>query len=153
MKVLQPVFLALEKPWAPAGLALFACGISITLNYYFVHVLGLGVMWLAVTTAIITTLNFFFYFFYLRHLLGSMACAVLVPGILRILGAGAVLGIICWQTRELFFTGFLEWGFFSRFSALAIGGIVVGGIYIAACFLFRVPELEAFARRFLTRKK
>ena len=153
MKVLQPVFLALEKPWAPAGLALFACAISITLNYYFVHVLGLGVMWLAVTTAIITTLNFFFYFFYLRHLLGSMACSVLLPGILRILGAGAVLGIICWQIRELFFTGFLEWGFFSRFSALAIGGIVVGGIYIAACFLFRVPELDAFARRFLARKK
>jgi putative peptidoglycan lipid II flippase len=94
MKVLQPVFLALEKPWAPAGLALVACAISISLNYYFVHVLELGVMWLAVTTAIVTTLNFFFYFFYLRHLLGSMACSVLIPGMLRILGAGAVLGVI-----------------------------------------------------------
>lgn len=153
MKVLQPVFLALEKPWAPAGLALFACAISITLNYCFVHVLGLGVTWLALTTAIVTTLNFLFYFFYLRHLLGSMACSVLIPGLLRILGAGAVLGVLCWQTRELFFVDFLEWGFFARFSALAIGGIVVGGIYIAACFLFRVPELEAFARRFLSRKK
>lgn len=153
MKVLQPVFLALEKPWAPAGLALVACAISISLNYYFVHVLELGVMWLAVTTAIVTTLNFFFYFFYLRHLLGSMACSVLIPGLLRILGAGAVLGVLCWQTRELFFTDFLHWGFFSRFTALAIGGIVVGGIYIAACFLFRVPELESFARRFLARKK
>lgn len=153
MKVLQPVFLALEKPWAPAGLALFACVISISINYYTVRVLELGVMWLAVTTAIITTLNFFFYFFYLRHLLGSMACSVLIPGLLRILGAGAVLGVLCWQTRELFFTDFLHWDFFSRFTALAIGGIVVGGIYIAACFLFRVPELESFARRFLARKK
>jgi peptidoglycan biosynthesis protein MviN/MurJ (putative lipid II flippase) len=82
-----------------------------------------------------------------------MACSVLIPGLLRILGAGAVLGIICWQTRELFFTDFLHWDFFSRFTALAIGGIVVGGIYIAACFLFRVPELESFARRFLAHKK
>lgn len=153
MKVLQPVFLALEKPWAPAGLALFAAVISLSLNYCFVHVFELGVMWLALTTSLVTTLNFFFYFLYLRHLLGGMAGRVLVPGLLRILGAGAVLSVLCWQTREIFFTGFLEWGFFARLGALAMAGVVVGGIYLAACFLFRVPELEDFARRFLTRRK
>jgi putative peptidoglycan lipid II flippase len=153
MKVLQPVFLALEKPWAPAGLALFAAVISLSLNYCFVHVFDLGVTWLALTTSLVTTLNFFFYFLYLRHLLGSMAGRVLVPGLLRILGAGMVLGVLCWQTREIFFTGFLEWGFFARLGALALAGLIVGGIYLAACFLFRVPELEAFARRFLTRRK
>ena len=153
MKVLQPVFLALEKPWAPAGLALFAAVISLSLNYCFVHVFDLGVTWLALTTSLVTTLNFFFYFLYLRHLLGSMAGRVLLPGILRILGAGAVLGVLCWQTREIFFAGFLEWGFFARLGAIALAGVIVGGIYLAACFLFRVPELEAFARRFLTRRK
>lgn len=153
MKVLQPVFLALEKPWAPACLALFACFISLSLNYCFIHVLGLGVMWLALTTAFVTTLNFLFYFFYLRHLLGSMACSILIPGILRILGAGALLGVFCWQIKELFFTDFLAWGFMSRFAALAVGGCFVGMLYLAACFFLRVPELEAFARRFLARKK
>lgn len=153
MKVLQPVFLALEKPWAPAGLALVAACISISLNYCFVHVFELGVTWLALTTSLVTTLNFLFYFFYLRHLLGHMAANVLIPGLLRILGAGAVLGVLCWQTREIFFTGFLEWGFFSRISALAVAGIIAGGIYLAACFLFRVPELEAFSHRFLKRRK
>ncbi len=153
MKVLQPVFLALEKPWAPAGLALAACALSISLNYTFVHVLHLGASYLALTTSVVTLLNFFFYFFYLRHLLGSMACHVLVPGVLRIAASGAVLGILCWQVRELFFGGFTDWGFWARLSGMAVAGSVAGGIYLAACFLFRVPELEAFATRFLLRRR
>lgn len=153
MKVLQPVFLALEKPWAPAGLALAACAISISLNYTFVHVLHLGASYLALTTSVVTLLNFFFYFFYLRHLLGSMACHLLVPGVLRIVASGIVLGILCWQVRELFFEGFTVWGFWARLSGMAVAGAVAGGIYLAACFFFRVPELEAFATRFLLRRR
>ena len=153
MKVLQPVFLALEKPWAPAGLALVACVLSISLNYTFVHVLHFGASWLALTTSVVTTLNFLFYFLYLRHLLGGMAGRVLVPGVLRILAAGAVLGVICWQTRELFFNDFTSWSFFARFGALAIGGVLTGGIYLFAAFIFRVPELNMFASRFLRRRK
>ncbi len=151
MKVLQPVFLALEKPWAPAGLALFACLISISLNYIAVRVLDLGVMWLAMTTAFVTTLNFFFYFFYLRHLLGSMACHILLPGLLRILGAGAVLALLCVLAKNYIFVGFLEWGFWARLAALAVAGIGAGIVYLAACFALRVPELTAFTRRFLRR--
>ena len=153
MKVLQPVFLALEKPWAPACLALVACAISISLNYAFVHVFHLGASWLALTTSVVTTLNFLFYFLYLRHLLGGMAERTLLPGVLRIIAAGTVLGIICWQTRELFFNDFTSWSFFARFSALAVGGVLTGGIYLFAAFIFRVPELQMFASRFLRRKK
>ncbi len=154
MKVLQPVFLALERPWAPAGLALFSAAISVALNYSFVHVFHFTeVSWLALTTSAVTTLNFLFYFFYLRHLLGTMATRTLIPGLLRILAAGTVLGVICWQIRGLFFTDFLHWGFFARFGALAIAGSIAGGIYLAASFLFRVPELEAFSKRFLKRRK
>ncbi len=153
MKVLQPIFLALEKPWAPAGLALVACCISIGLNYTFVHVFHLGAQWLALTTATVTTLNFLFYFFYLRHLLGNMAAAVLIPGLLRILAAGALLGVICWEIEGLFFTDFTQWGFFARFGALALGGCVAGLLYLASCFMFRVPELEAFSTKFLRRRR
>ncbi len=154
MKVLQPVFLALEKPWAPACLALVAAAISLSLNYCFVHVFHFtNASWLALTTSVVTTLNFFFYFFYLRHLLGTMATRILVPGLLRILASGIVLGILCWQIRGLFFTDFLSWGFFPRFGALALAGSVAGGVYLAACFIFRVPELEAFSNRFLKKKR
>ncbi len=153
MKVLQPVFLALEKPWAPAGLALVACCISVGLNYLFVHVLHFGAQWLALTTAVVTTLNFLFYFFFLRHLLGNMAAGVLIPGLLRILAAGALLGLICWEIEGIFFEGFTSWGFFARAGGLALAGVVAGVLYLAACFLFRVPELEAFSAKFLRRRR
>ncbi len=153
MKVLQPIFLALEKPWAPAGLALVACAISVGLNYLFVHVFHLGAQWLALTTSVVTTLNFLFYFFYLRHLLGNMAASVLLPGLLRILASGALLGIICWEMEGIFFHNFTSWGFFTRLGALALAGSVAGVLYLAACFLFRVPELETFTDRFLRRRK
>ncbi len=152
MKVLQPVFLALEKPWAPAALALVAFCISVSCNYVFVHVLGLSAMYLALTTSIVTTLNFLFYFLYLRHLLGSMACHVLLPGLLRILGAGVVLALGCWAGAWLFFADFTSWGFFARFGALAVSGILGGALYAGSCLAFRVPELRAVAGRFLRRK-
>ncbi len=153
MKVLQPIFLALEKPWAPAGLALVACTLSVGLNYMFVHVFHLGAQWLALTTSVVTTLNFLFYFFYLRHLLGNMAMGVLLPGLLRILAAGALLGVICWEMEGIFFDNFTSWGFFARLGALALAGSVAGLLYFAACFLFRVPELEAFSSKFLRRRR
>ena len=147
MKVLQPVFLALEKPWAPAGLALVAFCISVGCNYTFVHVLGLPAMYLALTTSIVTTLNFLFYFLYLRHLLGSMSCHILLPGLLRILGAGSVLAVCCWGAAEFCFNGFTSWSFFCRFGALALGGIVAGAVYAGACYAFRVPEISSLINR------
>lgn len=152
MKVLQPVFLALEKPWAPAGLALVAFSISVSCNYVFVHVLGLPAMYLALTTSIVTTLNFLFYFLYLRHLLGGMACHVLLPGLLRIAGAGVVLAAGCWLVAELCFGSFTSWSFGWRFGALALGGTVGGALYAGACLAFRVPELQPVVSRFLRKK-
>lgn len=147
MKVLQPVFLALEKPWAPAGIALVCCCVSVGLNYTFVHVLGMPAAYLALTTSVVTTLNFLFYFFYLRRLLGGMACGELMPGLYRICAAGLVLALVCWGGKVYFFTDFTAWCFLNRFSALALGGIVAGAVYLAACLLFRVPELGMLRRR------
>lgn len=152
MKVLQPVFLALEKPWAPAGLALVAFCISVGCNYTFVHLMGLPATYLALTTSLVTTLNFVFYFLYLRHLLGSMSCRVLVPGLLRIACAGAVLAMGCYVVREFFFDSFTSWGFLPRFGALALGGLGGAILYGLGCVVFRVPEIQALMGRFMRRR-
>lgn len=148
MKVLQPVFLALEKPWAPAVLALFSASLSVALNYMFVMVWQMPAPYLALTTSVVTTLNFLFYFLYIRRLLGGMACrSVLLPGLVRILAAGAVLGGACYAASWYCFEGFTSWSFLARFGTLALGGIVGGGLYAVACVLFRVPELRMLLRR------
>ena len=153
MKVLQPVFLALEKPWAPAGLALVAFCISVGCNYTFVHVLHLQATYLALTTSIVTTLNFLFYFLYIRRLLGGMACHVLVPGVLRILGAGAVLAACCWAVGCFCFGDFTSWGFFARLGSLAVAGVLGAAVYGGACLLLRVPELQMLTARIRRRGK
>ena len=152
MKVLQPVFMALEKPWAPAGLALVACALSLGLNYTFVHVLGLGAAWLALTTACVTTLNFFFYFFYLRHLLGSMSCATLLPGLIRICLAGAALAAFCYWVRTFWLADLTSAAFFTRATTMALAAAAAGIIYLLAALLFRVPELDKLTSRFLKRR-
>ena len=152
MKVLQPIFLALEKPWAPAMLALVACAISIGLNYMFVMVLGMPAQYLALTTSVVTTVNFLFYFFYLRKLLGGMSCGILIPGVLRICAAGLVLALVCLAARLLFFGDFTEWNFFLRLGAMAAGGIIGAAVYAAACHLFRVPEIIEFTHYLRHRK-
>ena len=153
MKVLQPVFMALEKPWAPAGIALVACMFSVGLNYCFVHVWGLGAPWLAFTTACVTTLNFVFFFLYLRHLLGSMAGRTLFPGLARIAGAGGILFAFCYGAREYCLTELTQWGFLYRLGAMALAGAAAGIVYLVAAVLCRVPELETVAARFLRRHR
>lgn len=153
MKVLQPVFLALEKPWAPAWLALFSATVSVALNYAFVMIWQMPVQYLALTTSVVTTLNFLFYFIYLRHLLGTMSCrTILLPGLLRLVGAGCILGAACYAARFYLFDGFTAWSFPARFGAMAAGGILGAGIYGIACLLFRVSELNAVSARFLRRR-
>lgn len=144
MKVLQPVFMALEKPWAPAGLALLSFTISVALNYLFVRVMGMGVSWLALTTAAVTTLNFLFFFFYLRYLLGSMSIPTLFAGLLRIGLAALVLAGFCWTIREYAMQGFTSWSFISRFGLMATCGIAGAVVYLTACYLCRVSELREF---------
>lgn len=141
MKVLQPIFLALEKPWIPAFLALAICAVSIGLNYVFVMVLGMPAQYLALTTSVVTTLNFLFYFFFLRRMLGGMSCGVLIPGVLRICAAGAVLALTCFVARSYLFDGFTDWSFMMRFLAMALGGIAGAALYVGACFFFDVPEI------------
>lgn len=151
MKVLQPVFMALEKPWAPAGLALVACACSIGLNYTFVQVLGLGAAWLAFTTACITTLNFLFFFFYLRHLLGSMSSKVLLPGLIRICLAGLLLAGFCRLVRQQWLVDFTSWDFVHRLGGMALAASAAGLVYLLAAVLLRVPELQMVGKKFLRR--
>ena len=90
-------------------------------------------------------------FLYLRHLLGSMSCRVLVPGVLRIAGAGALLALGCYLVHLFCFDSFTDWGFIARFGALALGGVGGAALYGIGCVLFRVPEMQAIVSRVLRR--
>ena len=82
-----------------------------------------------------------------------MACHVLVPGVLRILGAGAVLAACCWAVGCFCFGDFTSWGFFARLGSLAVASVLGAAVYGGACLLFRVPELQMLTARIRRRGK
>ncbi len=150
-KVVQPVFLALEKRWVPLIAAAVALAISIGLNYCFVYILHKNAAWLALTTSVVTTFNFLFYFFYLRRQLGGVDGRTLLSGLARIMAAGILLGAMCWAGKAWFLQGFLNWTFPARVLGISLVCGCAGIVYLAAAFLLKTPELEAVRAKFLKR--
>ncbi len=151
-KVVQPLFLALEKRWVPLIVASISLCISIGLNYYFVYYLHADASWLALTTSIVTTFNFLFYFGYLRKNLGNMDERNLIPGLLKICLAAIPLALICWVAKSYLFTDFLTWNIFYRGSAL-VATCALGGIsYLGLAYMLRSPELHALKNKLLNRR-
>lgn len=150
-KVVQPVFLALEKRWIPLITSATALLISIGLNYYFVFILHKNAAWLALTTSVVTTFNFLFYFLYLRKQLGGMDTGTLMPGLLKILVSGILMGAVCWFGKTWFLQGFLNWPFFTRIMGITLVCACAGGIYLITAFLLKAPELNTIRAKFLKR--
>lgn len=153
IKVVQPVFIALEKPLLPMFIALGALVVSISLNYYFVYVLHANAPWLALTTSVMTTLNFLFYAFYLYRLLGSLCLGTLLPGLARIAGAAVPLAGLCYVLDRWWMADFTTWSFLDKLFGLASAGAVAGILYLGLCWLLRVPELRQLSGQFKAREK
>ncbi len=153
IKILQPVFIALEKPLLPMIIALCALVVSVSLNYYFVYVLHGNAAWLALTTSAITTLNFLFYAFYLRRLLGSLSLHILLPGLARIAGAALPLALLCAALNRYWLYDFTSWSFLDRLVALAAVGTAAVALYLGACWLLRVPELRELRGKLAARSR
>lgn len=150
-KVVQPAFLALEKRWVPLIASAVALSISIGLNYYFVYVLHQNASWLALTTSVVTSFNFLFYFFYLRRQLGGIEGATLFSGLSKIGTAGIFMGAVCWAGKTWFLQDFLFWPFLSRLMGMTLVCAGAGIIYLGAAFLLKTPELAAVRAKFLKR--
>ncbi len=151
-KVVQPAFLALEKRWVPLIAAAVALCISIGLNYCFVVVLQWdNVAWLALTTSVVTTFNFLFYFFYLRHHLGGIDGKTLISGLVKIVPAAIAMALVCWGAKVFLFQDFLNWSFMARVMSLGLVCACAGIVYLATAFILKTPELDAFRAKFLKR--
>ena len=144
IKIVQPVFLALEKRWTPLIIAIISLTISVSLNYLFVCVWLKDASWLAFTTSIITTLNFLIYFFVLRRHLGGLCGRLLLTGLSKTIAAGAVFALIAYLGKEWFLSGFTSWGFLERFSMFIIISGIGFGSYLAVAWILKIAELEAF---------
>lgn len=111
-----------------------ALAISIGLNYCFVYILHKNAAWLALTTSVVTTFNFLFYFFYLRRQLGGVDGRTLLSGLVKIMAAGILLGAVCWAGKAWFLQGFLNWTFPARVLGISLVCGCAGIVYLGGGF-------------------
>ena len=152
-KVVQPVLLALEKKWVPLIVAAISLSISLSLNYYFVYVLHKDASWLALTTSVVTTFTFLFYFFYLRNHLGSIGGKDLCISLTKVVVASLGMAVIYYFGKLWFMQDFVYQGFFYRLflfgSVVTVGGIV----YLGLSWIFKTPELMMAVDKVLKRAR
>ncbi len=151
-KVIQPVFLALEKRWIPLIVALIALSLSYGCNYAFVRIFHKDASWLALTTSVITTFNFLFYFIYLRRQLGYMGGNILLSGLAKIAIAGVLMACWCWGGRQLFLVKFLEWNYFARLATMVLLCGSAALVYLSVVWMMKLPELESVKAKFFHKK-
>lgn len=141
IKVIQPVFVAMEKKWVPLHIALVSFGINYAMNYTFVRILHKDVSWLALTTSVVTTLNFLAYFFLLRAILGKFNLKDLAKGLTRITLAALPMALVCWAGKAFLLQEFLQWGLFLRIFSLGVLCGIAGLTYLGFSYLFKSPEV------------
>ena len=151
IKVAQPVFIALGKKWIPLNIALVSFAINYSMNYTFVKIWHKDCSWLALTTSVVTILNFLAYYFLLSKVLGTMHTGKLLSGISRSLLAAALMGVVCWFGRDWFLQNFVHWGFFSRLLGLALVAGLGGIVYLGTAYLTKAPEMNALADKLSSR--
>jgi putative peptidoglycan lipid II flippase len=106
LKVLQPAFYAIDKRWLPMIVSIFALGLNLGFNWFFVFVMRWGHESLALTTSITATVNFLILFIAMRKFAGDFGTLDLLDAV-RETGAGgcAMMAGVCLACHPLFLPG------------------------------------------------
>jgi putative peptidoglycan lipid II flippase len=140
IKLLAPAFYALDDAKTPARLSLLSIVTNLVLNAALVGTLR--ERGLALSTALVATLNALFLFELLRRKAGPLRGGYIVDGIVRIVVAAGALGVTCHVAR----LGLEQW-FTDRstlaHAAIVFGAMAAGGfVYFAVAMMLRIEEAK-----------
>jgi len=147
IKVTQPAFIALEKRRVPIVVALVAIVVNYVLNWYFVRVLGLNCVWLAVTTSVLTSLNFLIYLLWLKKTVGFLGGKQVWKGLLPMLFAALCMFALACVLRHYLLEDICRRDFYSKSWRLGVSVGVAGAFYLLLCLFTGVKELDLLRRR------
>jgi putative peptidoglycan lipid II flippase len=140
VKIVVPVFYALEDVWVPVKVGFIAVAVNTTLNLILMWPLKQG--GLALATSIAATINWMLLLYILRRRVGLLGLKKVMNSFIRILAASAVMGIVCyffsqWYTAHIGITTFIH-------KLVYVGIVIVVSVisFIGAAVLFRVHELN-----------
>jgi putative peptidoglycan lipid II flippase len=138
IKILAPAFYALDDAKTPARISLISIAVNFGLNAALVGVLR--ERGLALSTALVATLNAVILFELLRRRAGPLRGGYIVDGIVRIGAASAALAIACHLTH-LGLLGVFPDRTTTHHAIVSFGSMAVGGIvFWLVVSLLRVEE-------------
>jgi putative peptidoglycan lipid II flippase len=153
LKVLAPVFYALDKPQIPFRVSVLGILLNLGFNLLFLKGFHLGLVSLPVTTSMIALLNFLQLYFMINREVGTVFTRKDLGGLLRIVLACAAMALVVWGLQRLI--GLENRGFFINGLLLALK-ISLGALaYACAAWLLRLEEIHemvAVLRRKLLRR-
>ena len=144
LKVLQPAFYAADRRWVPMLVSFFAIGMSVTSNWYFVVVRGMGVEALALTTSIVATSNFVILYVVMSRMTSGLETRLLLVLITKLVIAGAAMAGVCVAANHFVFRDLSTMSALTRIAGLSVVIPIAGTIYFALSKLMKVEEAGEF---------
>lgn len=144
LKVLQPAFYAADRRWVPMLVSFLAIALSVSSNWYFVVVRGMGVEALAITTSLVATTNFIILYLVMSRMTTGLETRALLILIAKLLLAGAAMAGVCLASNRFLFHDLSQMSALARIAGLSMVIPVAGGVYFFLAKLFRVEEAAEF---------
>jgi putative peptidoglycan lipid II flippase len=142
IKILAPAFYALNDARTPMLVSLVSILVNLAVASSMVKLAGLGHLGLALSTSAVALFGSVALFLLLRRRIHGMHGRALAASVLKILGASAAMGIVCYFSSR----GVHHWLGTRKAAQIAdvAVSIPVGAlVYYALCRGMRVAELEA----------
>jgi putative peptidoglycan lipid II flippase len=149
IRVLSPVFYAMDDTRTPMLVSLFSITINAVGDYFFMKWLmpfGIGHAGLALSTSLVAIINFVLLAFFLRRRVGRFGGRELLKSVAKVMLASVALGLTSYGAYYALSKELLSDGLIVRaieaFVPIAAGGIV----FLATCHFLGIKELEQVRR-------
>lgn len=144
LKVLQPAFYAADRRWLPMIVSFFAIALSVSSNWYFVIVRGMGVEALAMTTSVVATFSFILLYFLMARIASGLETRALLVTLAKLAIAGLAMANICLLANHYWFTDPTGMGAWPRIGGLMIVIPLAAAVYLGFAKLLHVEEVDEF---------
>ncbi|MDI6782948.1 MAG: murein biosynthesis integral membrane protein MurJ [bacterium] len=140
VKIIVPVYYALEDVWVPVKVGFVAVATNTLLCLILMWPLKQG--GLALATSISSTLNWMVLLYILRRRVGRLGLKKVLNSFIRIIAASMVMGIVCYLLNWWYAANISITGFTAKF--IYVGSVIfVSTIaFIFAAWIFRITELH-----------
>jgi putative peptidoglycan lipid II flippase len=138
IKVVVPCFYALDKPRTPLMVSLLGISVNVASNFALVNLLGMGHVGVALSTAVLATVNSLQLLFYLRREIRLGVALTWLDFSVKI--GVSTLFSACFAFYAAHFAAGLAAGFPGRLLSLAAGLVAGAGSYLVLTVLFKIPE-------------